>query len=50
MASLALAAGIHPNVVSERPGHATTKLTLDTYSHVTPHMQDQAGEQFANLI
>lgn len=50
MATLALAAGIHPKVVSERLGHATTKLTLDTYSHVTPHMQEQAGEQLASLI
>jgi len=50
MATLALAAGIHPKVVSERLGHATTKLTLDTYSHVTPHMQDQAGQQLASLI
>jgi len=50
MATLALAAGIHPKVVSERLGHATTKLTLDTYSHVTPHMQAQAGAQLASLI
>lgn len=50
MATLALAAGIHPKVVSERLGHATTKLTLDTYSHVTPHMQEQAGQQLASLI
>lgn len=50
MATLALAAGIHPKVVSERLGHATTKLTLDTYSHVTPHMQDRAGQQLASLI
>lgn len=50
MATLALVAGIHPKIVSERLGHATTKQTLDTYSHVTPHMQEQAGEQLANLI
>lgn len=50
MATLALQAGIHPKVVSERLGHSTTRLTLDTYSHVTPHMQDQAGESLAKLI
>jgi len=33
-ASLALAAGIHPKVVSERLGHASVMITLDTYSHV----------------
>ncbi len=37
-----LSSGAHPKIVSERLGHATTKLTLDTYSHVTPTMQDEA--------
>jgi len=32
-ATLALQAGIHPKVVSERLGHATVSITLDTYSH-----------------
>lgn len=50
MATLALMAGIHPKVVSERLGHANIKLTMDTYSHVTPHMQQQAGEQLASVI
>jgi hypothetical protein len=27
-----LKAGVHPKVVSERPGHATVAFTLDTYS------------------
>jgi integrase len=31
-ASLALAAGINPNVVSERLGHATVAFTLDIFS------------------
>lgn len=50
MATLALEAGIHPKVVSERLGHSTTQLTLDTYSHVTPTMQDQASEALGGLI
>lgn len=33
--------GVHPKVVAERLGHSTTRLTLDTYSHVTPTMQDE---------
>jgi integrase len=37
-ATLALRAGIHPKVVSERLGHATMAITLDTYSHAIPAM------------
>ena len=36
-------AGIHPKVVSERPGHASIGITLDTYSHVMPGMQEEAA-------
>lgn len=43
-ASLLLAAGIHPKVVSERLGHSTVNLTLDTYSHVLPGLQEQAAQ------
>ncbi len=35
-ATLALKAGVHPKVVSERLGHATVGITLDRLSHVTP--------------
>ncbi len=37
-ATLALQAGMHPKVVSERLGHATTSITLDIYSHVQPEL------------
>jgi integrase len=37
-----LAAGVHPKIASERLGHATVGLTLDTYSHVIPGMQEDA--------
>lgn len=40
-----LAQGIHPKIVSERLGHSTIALTLDTYSHVLPTMQDEAAEK-----
>ena len=39
-ATLLLAQGEHPKVVSERLGHASITLTLDTYSHVVPGMQE----------
>ena len=35
-ASLMLAQGVHPKIVSEQLGHATVGITLDTYSHVLP--------------
>ena len=49
-ASLALAAGIHPKVVSERLGHATVSITLDTYSHAIPAMQEEAAEKVAAVV
>lgn len=42
-ATLLLAAGESPKVVSERLGHANIRLTLETYSHVLPGMQQQAA-------
>lgn len=35
--------GIHPKIVSERLGHSTIGITLDTYSHVLPDMQEEAA-------
>lgn len=49
-ATLALRAGIHPKVVSDRLGHSTIAITLDTYSHAIPAMQAEAAEQVAALI
>jgi integrase len=48
-ATHALQAGIHPKVVSERLGHATVGITLDTYSHALPSMQADAAETVAAL-
>jgi integrase len=41
-ASHLLRAGVHPKIVSERLGHSTVGITLDTYSHVLPGMQEDA--------
>lgn len=49
-ATLLLAAGEHPKVVQERLGHATITLTLDTYSHVVPGMQERAAERLDSLL
>jgi integrase len=42
-ATLMLAQGVHPKVVSERLGHASIGITLDTYSHVLPTLQQEAA-------
>ena len=42
-ASLLLKGNIHPKIVSERLGHATIGITLDTYSHLMPGMQEEAA-------
>jgi len=42
-ATLALTVGVPPKVVSEQLGHASAAFTLDIYSDVLPHMQDEAA-------
>ena len=49
-ASLALAADINPKVISERLGQATVSITLDTYSHPIPALQEEAAERIAGLV
>lgn len=41
-ATLMLQQGVHPKVVQEILGHSTIAITLDTYSHVLPNMQEEA--------
>ena len=49
-ATLLLAANEHPKIISERQGHASVTLTLDTYSHVLPTMQQAATEKFEKIL
>ncbi|MGI8575306.1 MAG: tyrosine-type recombinase/integrase [Egibacteraceae bacterium] len=49
-ASLLLAAGVNPKVVSERLGHSSVAFTLDTYAHLIPGMQPRAAELFMDLV
>jgi len=49
-ATLMLSAGVHPKIVSERLGHASIGITLDTYSHVLPSMQQEAADAFDELF
>ena len=49
-ASLMLRQGGHPKIVSERLGHATIGITLDTYSHVTPGLQEAPALRFEQCL
>jgi integrase len=49
-ATLALAAGVHPKVVQERLGHANIAITLDTYSHAVPALEEEAARTVAALV
>jgi integrase len=49
-ATLLLVAGENPKVVSERLGHASIVLTLDTYSHVLPTMQEAASQKLEKIL
>jgi Phage integrase family len=46
-ATMALETGEHPKVVAEQLGHASVRVTLDTYSHVTPGVQREAVARVA---
>lgn len=45
MATHLLAIGENPKVVSERLGHASIAITMDTYSHVLPDIQKDASDR-----
>jgi len=47
---LALRAGVHAKVVSERLGHASVVFTLDTYTDALPDMQETAAVMVASLV
>lgn len=49
-ASLMLKQGVHPKVVQERLGHSSITLTLDTYSHVAPGLQEAAALRFDDMV
>jgi integrase len=45
-----LKAGIHPCIVQERLGHSTIAITLDTYSHVSPGLQEATAKRFDEAL
>lgn len=49
-ATLALQAGVPAKVVSEILGHSSIAITLDTYSHAVPALQEEATAKVAGLV
>jgi len=49
-ATLLLQQGVHPKIVQERLGHSSISITLDTYSHILPSMQQKAVEELDKLF
>ena len=49
-ATLLLTAGVNPEVVSERLGHASVAFTLDTYCHVLPNDQQIATAAMVRVL
>jgi integrase len=42
--------GENPRIVADRLGHSSIRTTLDTYSHVTPNMQQETAQKFGEAI
>jgi integrase len=49
-ATMLLLADVNPKVVSERLGHASIEITLNTHSHVLPTLQERPAEKPEAII
>lgn len=49
-ATLLLVQGVHPRVVMEILGHSHISLTMNTYTHVVPQLQEQAARLMDDLL
>ena len=49
-ATLALQNGVGVKTLSQMLGHFSSGFTLDTYTHVTDRMQEQAAEKIGNFM
>jgi integrase len=48
-AALLLKGGVHPKIISERLGHANIGITLDTYIHILPGLQERLVSRSPDL-
>ena len=49
-ATLMLMSDVHPKIVQERLGHSKIAVTLDTYSHVLPGLQEAAVRRLEEFL
>ncbi len=49
-ATLLLTKGVYPKIVQELLGHLSISITLDTYSHVLPNMQEKAVKAMQDVF
>ena len=49
-ASLLIAEGVHPKKIAERLGHASIKLTMDTYGHLFDGSDRESAERMERLF
>lgn len=49
-ASLLIKQGVHIKVISERLGHSSVSITMDTYGHLMPNMQEDAANGLDALM
>ena len=48
--ALLLQQGVSSKTVAERLGHSTMAITLDTYSHLTPGVKEDAANKFEEAL
>ena len=41
--------GAHPKVIQERLGHSSIKVTLDTYGHLFPNLDEALAQRLDEL-
>jgi integrase len=49
-ATLLLAQGVDPRTIMETLGHSQISLTLNTYSHVLPALQEEAAAKLDAIL
>jgi integrase len=49
-ATIALQAGVHPKVISERLGHYSAAFTQDIYQHALEGLQGDAASRMTDLL
>lgn len=48
-AAMCIRMGIHAKVISERLGHSSISITMDTYGYLMPGMQETCAEQIGKM-